>query len=139
MSEAAEGKAPPLEDEALAERLQQIDRQQTIWGAASLKKLRQGGSLPPFADPMLEIYMRPILDHTDLVYGSISCGNAIDGTVHFQTDSDEQAVKLEAYMKEKRIEAGVGYFLTKMPLLHLLSSGEVTRKGATVTLHCHLP
>jgi len=150
LRETAEDKTPPLEDEALAERLDEINQMKpkpTIWGAASLKKLRQEQALPPFSDTVLEHYLRPILDDTDLMYGTIACGNTINGTIHFQTDSDEKATRLAKYLNDKVLEAKVFYGPARilklksdyLGLLQLFSSGEVKRDGRTVTLNCHLP
>jgi hypothetical protein len=147
LTDAAEGKPPVLEDAALAEQVQKIDRQQTIWGVASLKKLKQGRSLPPFPSQVLDFYLQPIMEKTDLVYGGITCGNDIDGTVHFQTDSDDKAKALEKYLKDQCESASAAYRLAKLlrsnneylPLLQFLGTGKVTRDGQLVTLHCHLP
>ena len=145
LDDAATGRMPVVADATLADLFQQVDRKQTIWGVASRKKLEPLPAKLP--DATLETFARPILQNADAVYGGITCGDNIQGTLHLQAESNEKAQVLEAYLREQCGAAKASYSLAKLlgiqndysPLLQFLGTGKVTRDGRTVTLTCQLP
>jgi hypothetical protein len=137
LEDTATGRKPALDDATLAELLKKVDRKQTIWGAASLKKL----SPIPRLEPAVEGLLRPIMQNTDAIYGGINCGDDAEGTIYFLASSDEKATALEQQLRDlvKVVPLGTVFAPTQIrPLLKLLGAGEVSRVENTVILRSQL-
>ena len=148
LADVAANKMPALDDALLDELLKtKVKRdEQTIWGAASLKKLE------PIA---LDLGMkeaapaiRAILKNARAVYGGISCGDdKVHGTIYFLADSEKEALEVEQNLGRLCFLAKTAAVFPSlanippetMPLVKFLATGEVKRDGKTVTLNCQLP
>ena len=88
LEDTVAGRKPALDDALLADLLKKVDRRQSIWGAASLKKL---SPIPKLKLATVETLLRPILQNADAVYGGFQCGDDITGTIYLVASSDEKA------------------------------------------------
>jgi hypothetical protein len=142
---AAAGTKPSPEDTTLAGLLRKVDPNATVWGAASIKKLKPIPRLD--REPTVEKILRPIINNADAVYGSVTAGNDLDGTLYFVAGNEDNATALESHVRSQCTLAKDLAFAAKfigrkdpnLPLLQFLGAGDVTRDGNTVILHCHLP
>jgi hypothetical protein len=129
-----------IRDGALRELLAQVDRHQGLWFAASLGKIRPAVRIHHF---LLESLLNPFFNHADNVYGGLSCAEDVLGEFHFRTATEEGAAKLEMELNSMTVLAQGAPVLWSqekelLPLFHLLASGQVSRDGTTVFLHCRL-
>jgi hypothetical protein len=132
-----------VQDATLRELLAKVDRRQTLWLAASMKRLR---SLTEIEDPLLKMVLRPLRMHADSAHGGITCAEDVQVDFHFHAATVEGAERLEAEL-QSLCEAAPGAALTLqlmgankelLPLLKLLGSGKTRRDGNEVHLHCRL-
>lgn len=129
-----------VRDATLRELLTKVDRRQSVWLAASIKSL---GSIAGIEDPFLKLVLRPLLEHSESVYGSIACREDVQVELHFRAATAEGAQRLEAVLQSMCEAApGLGYLLGRQKelllLLRLLGSGKTHREGNEVLLHCEL-
>ncbi|HEY7425499.1 MAG TPA: hypothetical protein VH682_14810 [Gemmataceae bacterium] len=122
----------------LRELLQKVNRRQSLWLAASTENF---GLLGEVDDFVLKLILRPLLAHTESVYGGIACEEDLRAELHFRTATEESAAKLEADLQAvrdlSRLLGGQGGKELR-PLLQLLGTGQISREGQNVLLHCRL-
>lgn len=129
-----------VRDAILRELLTKVDRRQSLWLAASIKSL---GPIAGIEDPVLKMVLRPLLAHTESVYGSIACREDVQVELHFRAATAEGAKRLDADLQSICESApGAGLLLGRqkelLPLLRLLGSGQTRREGNEVLLRCEL-
>lgn len=129
-----------VRDATLRELLAKVDRRQSVWLAASIRKL---GPISGIENYLLKMILRPLLSHAESVYGGISCDDDLQAELYFGTATDEDADQLEMDLKSL-CEAAPGAALLGRqnelePLLRLLGSGQIRRDGKTIQLRCRLP
>jgi hypothetical protein len=128
-----------VRDAILRELLTKVDRRQSLWLAASIKRL---GSITGIEDPVLKLVLRP-LAHSESVYGSIACREDVQVELHFRAATSEGAKRLEAVLQSICEAApGAGWLLGRqkelLPLLRLLGNGKTSREGNEVLFRCDL-
>lgn len=129
-----------VRDATLRELLAKVDRRQSVWLAASIRKL---GPISGIENYLLKMILRPLLSHAESVYGGISCDEDLQAELNFGTSSEEHADQLETDLKSL-CEAAPGAALLGRqneiePLLRLLGAGQIRREGKTILLRCRLP
>ncbi|HWG45335.1 MAG TPA: hypothetical protein VN688_21405 [Gemmataceae bacterium] len=138
LHQASHPRSVVIRDVTLRELLAKVDRRQSLWLAASFKQL---GPVARIDNVLLEMILRPLFTHADSVHGGLTCAEDIRAELHFHTPTEESAAKLEEDLNAICGSAeGVSLFVRKelLPLLHLLSSGQTSREGKTVSLRCRL-
>jgi hypothetical protein len=130
---------PPLEDAKLAELLTKVDRSRSIWGAASLKKWKPA----PLNVFLVGAAVKTVIDNTEGVYGGVTCGDAVEGTVYFLTAAGGKAAEVEQAL-DRLCALAKGFGLVVLPdwrgaVVKIVGAGEVKRNGDTVVLRCRLP
>jgi hypothetical protein len=129
-----------VRDGTLRELLTKVDRQQSLWLVASIKRL---GSIAEIEDPVLKFVLRPVLEHTESVYGSIACREDVQVELHFRAATEERAKRLAAVL-QSICEGAPGFAMLfgrqkeLLPLFRLLSNGKTHREGNEVLLRCEL-
>jgi len=123
----------------LRELLTKVDRQQSLWLAASVKKLGPVSGIDNF---LLKMVLRPLAAHAETVYGGITCAEDMRAELYFSTGLDDGAAQLEADLKSI-CEAAPGAALLDphkelLPLMRLLAAGQIHRQGKTVRMQCRL-
>jgi hypothetical protein len=126
-------------DATLRELLLKVDRRQSLWLAASFKRL---GPVSEIDNYSLKMLLRPLLAHAESVSGGITCGDDLLAELHFRTATDEDVVQLEVDLKSI-CETVLGLVMLDrkdelLPLLRLLASGQVHREDKTIQLRCLL-
>lgn len=129
-----------VRDAALCKLLNQVDRRQTLWLAASMRRL---GPISGIDNYLLKMVLRPLLARAESVYGGITCDEDLRAELHFGAATDEDAIHLETDLKSL-CEAAPGAVLLSrhkeiLPLLQLLGAGQIHRDGKTIMLRCRLP
>jgi hypothetical protein len=140
LTQARDPHAIQVRDVTLRELLQKIDRQQTIWFAASFRAF---GPVPRIDNFVLELILRPLFAHAKSVSGGIACGDNVRAELHFRALDEAEAEKLEEALKSVCETAAtassfVGKHKELLPLLRLLSNGRTNREGKHVSLRCQL-
>jgi len=120
--------------------LPNVDRRQTVWVAASLKRL---GSISEIEDYWLRLLLRPLVSHAERVYGGIVCADDVRADLLFRAATEAAAERLEMSLQNIRDLAGEGASLLVrqkelLHLLQLLGSGEIHRDGTTILLRCQV-
>ena len=140
LRQASDARPVPVRDAALRPQLAEVDRQPSVWFAASLKDLGPVARIDNF---WLEKLLRPLFRYADTVRGHIICAEELRAELHFHSTSEENASKLEEDLKNIcGVAAGAPLLLGRhkalLPLFRLLASGETTRERANVCLRCRL-
>ncbi len=130
--------AAELQDACLSDLLREVDRDQTVWLAVSLRKL---GPIPRLTDFGLETVLRPVLRHAESVQGGVRFGDEVRGEFVFRAPTEADASELDQNIQAAcEIAQGVdllpGVEPALAPLLRLLGTGTTHREGRTVTLRC---
>lgn len=139
LKQAIDPRSVTVHDTTLRELLTKVDRRQTVWLAATLKKL--GPVLSEIDDYWLKLLLRPVLGRAESVYGAIQCAEDIQAELHFRSATEEEAIQLEKSLENFRELAGEGAsFLVRrkewQPLLRLLGTSEISRDGTMILLRC---
>lgn len=139
LKQASDPQPIRVRDATLHELLMKVDRRQSLWLAASIKRL---GPVSEIDNYLLKMLLRPLLAHSESVRGGITCGEDVRAELHFRTATDEDAAQLEADLKSI-CEAAPGAALLGrqnelLPLLRLLASGQIRREDKTILLRCLL-
>lgn len=129
-----------VRDATLRQLLGQVDRQQSLWLAASIKSL---GAIAGIDNYLLKLVLRPLLAHAESVYGGISCGEDVRAEFHFGASTDEDAARLETALQSICETApGAALFLGRqkelLPLLRLLGAAKIRRDGKMILLRSRL-
>lgn len=129
-----------VRDVTLRQFLMKTDRRQSVWLAASIKRL---GPISGIDDYLLKMILRPLLAHAESVYGGVTCSEDLRAELHFSTNTDEDADQLETDLKSL-CEAAPGAALLGrqnelLPLLRLLAASQIRREGKILVLSCRLP
>lgn len=140
LKQASDPQPIRVRDARLRELLMKVDRRQSLWLAASIKRL---GPVAEIDNYLLKMLVRPLLAHSESVFGGIVCGEDLLAELHFRTATDEDAAQLEADLKSICEAAPGAALLGKqnelLPLLRLLAAGQIRREGQTILLRCSLP
>ena len=139
LSRASDPSPAAMRDATLRELLKKVDRSQSIWVVAALKGLDLGGIDSYF----LRAALRPLFEHADSVYGGLTCGDDVRAELHLHTTTEENAAKLEKDLKSVCELAQTAPRLMRLqkeilPLVRLLSVGQTSREGKSVSLRCRL-
>jgi len=143
LAQAREPHPITIGDAKLRELLQTVDRRQSLWFAASFRKLGAVARIDHF---LLEMILRPVLTHVESLYGGVDCGEDVRAELHFQTATPDNAVKLETDLQHicnvaQELSQGDALLLRQkelVPLVRLLGSGQTSREDKTVLLRCRL-
>jgi hypothetical protein len=140
LNRAGESSPGVVRDAKLRELLKKVDRRQSIWGVAVFKGLDLGSGIDNF---FLRAALRPLFEHADRVYGGLTFGDDVRAELHLHTSSEESAVKLENDLKSFCELAQTAPRLMRLqkeilPLVRLLSVGQTSREGQSVSLRCRL-
>ncbi len=139
LKQASNPRSVSVRDATLRELLTKVDRRQTVWLAAALKRL--GPVLTEIDDYWLKLLLRPVLARAESVYGEIQCAEDVRAELHLRSATEEEAIQLEKSLENLRALAGEGASLLVrrkewQPLLRLLSAGEIHRDGTMILLRC---
>ncbi len=139
LKQASDPQPIRVHDAILFQLLAKVDRRQSLWLAASMKKL---GSISEIDNYLLRMILRPLVAHAESVYGGIVCTEDLQTELHFRTATEADASQLEADLKSI-CEAAPGITLLGrknelLPLLRLLAAGKINREGKTILLRCRL-
>jgi hypothetical protein len=139
LKEASDPRRIEVRDATLRELLTKVDRRQSLWLAASVAGLGPLGEIKGLG------LLRPLLGHADSVHGGITCADDLRAELHFHAVSDEDAARLETTLKSIRETAatpGAAWLLgipkELLPLLRLIGTGKISRKGKAILLRCRL-
>ncbi len=127
-------------DSPFRDLLSKVDRQQPLWFAVSMEKLRP---VPRLDSMALELILRPIFQYADGIWGGLKLGEEVRAEVHFQTRNETTARTLEELLRSS-CDAAQGVHLLPgvdrelLPLFRLVGSGVVSREGTIVRLTCRL-
>jgi hypothetical protein len=144
LKQAANPRPTTIRDATLRELLRKVDRRQSIWLAASFRKF---GPVERIDNRWLEMILRPLFRQTESVYGGLICAGDVRAELHFQSATEENAIKLEADLKNicnvaGEVAQGAALLLRGqeelVPLVRLLGTGETNREGKSVSLRCRL-
>lgn len=128
-----------VRDATLRRLLAEVDRRQSLWLAASIKKL---GPVSEIDNYLLKMVLRPLVAHAESVHGGIACAEDLRAELHFSAATEEDAAQLESDLKSI-CEAAPGIALLgrkneMLPLLRLLAAAQIQREGKTILLRCRL-
>ncbi len=140
LKQASQPRSVTIRDATLRELLAKVDQRQSLWLAASFKQL---GPVARIDNRWLEMILRPLFTHAESVYGGLTCGEDIQAELHFRTPTEEE---LPNWRWTSTTSAAWPWVLPLLfsrekellPLFHLLSSGQTSRNGKTVSLRCRL-
>jgi hypothetical protein len=140
LKQASDPQPIRVRDATLGELLRKVDRRQSLWLAASTKRV---GPVSEIDNYLLKMLLRPPLAHSESVYGGIACGEDLQAELHFRTTREEDADQLESDLKNI-CEAAHGAALLGrqnelLPLLRLLAAGQIYCEGKSILLRCRLP
>jgi hypothetical protein len=140
LHQASHPRALTIRDATLREMLARVDRRQSLWLAASFKRL---GPIARIDNRWLEMILRPLFTHAESVHGGLTCAEDVRAELHFQTPTEEKAVQLEMDLKSIcGVAAGASLLFSPpselLPLFRLLGGGQTSREGKTVSLRCQL-
>jgi hypothetical protein len=139
LKQASDPQPVSVRDPRLREMLTKVDRNQSLWLAASVKEL---GPVSGIDNYLLRMILRPLLAHAGSVYGGIACADDIRADLHFGTETAEDADHLEKDLTSLCESAAGVAFLDRQgmlqPLLRLLAAGQIRREGKTILLYCRL-
>lgn len=140
LKQASDPQPIRVRDTMLRELLMRVDHRQSLWLAASIKRL---GPVSDIDDYLLKILLRPLLAHSESVFGGITCGEDLQAELHFSTATDEDTAQLEADLESICAAAPGAALLGRhnelLPLLRLLAAGQISREGKSILLRCRLP
>ena len=140
LKQASHPRPIAVRDATLREMLAKVDRRQTLWLAASIKRL---GSIAPIEDYTLKMVLRPLLAYAESVHGGITCAQDVQVELHFRAATPEHAEMLETDLRSV-CEAAPGFALLLgrkkefLPLFRLLGSGRINREENRLLLRCRL-
>jgi hypothetical protein len=128
-----------VRDATLRQILAKVDRRQSLWLAASMKKL---ASISEIDNYLLKMVLRPLVARAESVYGGITCDEDLQAELHFSSATEADASQLEADLRSI-CEAAPGITLLGrknelLPLLQLLAAGQINREGKTIRFRCRL-
>jgi hypothetical protein len=137
---ASNPQANTVRDATLRELLTKVDRQQTLWLAASLRNL---GSINEIEDSWLKLLLRPLRTHAESVYGGMQCAEDVRADFHFRAATEDKATQLEMAIQSIRDLASEGGSLLVrqkelQPLLRLLGASQIQRESASIQLRSRL-
>ena len=141
--QASDPRPVTIGDATLRELLQKVDRRQSVWFAASFRKL---GAVARIDNFLLEMILRPLFTHAESLYGGLDCGEDVRAELHFLAATEDSAAKLEADLQHicnvaQEVSEGAALLLRQkemVPLVRLLGTGQTSREGKTVLLRCRL-
>jgi hypothetical protein len=134
---AAEPHGAEARDPTLRGLLARVDRKQPVWLAVSLAALGDTGRIDNF---LLSALISPVLRRARTVQGSIAVGEDVTADFTFRAADEAAAEQLERVLRGG-IDVAAGARLLPgadadlLPLLALVSAGEVSRDGVAVRLH----
>jgi hypothetical protein len=140
LKQASHPHALEMRNASLRDLLPKVDRRRTVWVAASLKGF---GPTSGIEDYWLRLLLRPLMSHTESVYGGISCAEDVRADLLFRAATEAAAERLGMSLQNIRDLAGEGASLLVgqkelLHLLRLLGSGEIHRDGTTILLRCRV-
>lgn len=139
LKQASDPRPARVRDAKLRELMTKIDRQQSLWLAASIRSL---GPVSGIDNYLLKMVLRPFLTRAESVYGGFTCAEDLQAELFFTTATDEDATQLETDLKTLREAAPGAALLNRqnewLPLMRLLSAGQIRRDGKTISLRCRL-
>jgi hypothetical protein len=140
LKQASDPQPLTIRDATLRELLTKEDRRQSIWLAASCRKL---GPLVGVDNFWLRSILRPLLAHAESVYGSIQCAEDLRAELDFGAASVEDAQKLETALRSVCDLAREGSWLLSrqkelLPLLRLLGTARISRQDKSIQLRSRL-
>jgi hypothetical protein len=139
LKQASDPQPIRVRDAILRQVLAKVDRRQSLWLAASMKKL---ASISELDNYLLKMILRPLVAHAESVYGGITCTEDLQAELHFSTTTEADASRLESDLRSI-CEAAPGIMLLgrksePQPLLQLLAAGQIKREGKTILFRCRL-
>jgi hypothetical protein len=139
LKQASDPQPIRVRDATLHQILAKADAPQSLWLAASMKKL---GSISEIDNYLLKMILRPLVAHAESVYGGITCDQDLQAELHFSSATEAHASQLEADLRSI-CEAAPGITLLGrknelLPLLQLLAAGQINREGKTILFRCRL-
>jgi hypothetical protein len=128
------------EDPLMQELLKEVNRDQSMWLAASFDKL---GPVPRLDNQVLETYLRPIFRNAQAVQGGVTYRtDEVLAEFTFRARDDDAADKLEKYLRDTCEAAKGAHLVIKdkelLPLFQLLATGQGRREGKRLTVRCRL-
>jgi hypothetical protein len=139
LKQASDPRPILVRDATLRDLLSKVDRQQSLWLAASIKSL---GPVSEIDNYLLKMILRSLMAHAESVYGGIRCAEDLQAELHLRTATEEDAAQLEMDLNSIR-EAAPGIALLSrqnelLPLLGLLGASQIRHEGKTILLRGRL-
>jgi hypothetical protein len=129
-----------VRDAALRELLNRIDRTQPVWFVASMAAL---GSVARLQNRAMDAVLGPVLRRSRTIEGGVRVTEDVQAMFSFHTDDEAAAQQLQQTLKNVvEVAQGAKWLLRSdqdlLPLFDLIGTGETSRTGATVKIHCRM-